>query len=655
MGAEEFVTEITQANIAFAQDMANQAESKVARAIAVADEVATVGALGGSGGLINPNDGPEPPFPDPFPSFGIVNVPVFSADFQLPDGRPTGIEPPLAEPYSPNLADIPDVDTSDFITSDLFDDPLPGPFGGKLPTQGPSGIDTALDFSGVRDLDIRDISPPPAPAEIIIPPDPDISLPSFTATIGDAPTLDEDLVALFNNTYDSKLPAMYASVQSNADIFLNLYYPGHKARLAELEDRVAADLQGGTGYSETVRDAILDRTRAEVKKGLISTDQAAFEQAAKRGMLFPDGAALDTILVAEQEALDQLAKAELDITRIVADQEQKNAQFALEQEMRLRLSIRDGAIQYTNTLIQINGQALQYAQQVVQAIIDAFNARVVAFNADVEGFRAKVSLFETEARVAFLEIEKFKALIDVELAKITIDTNLVERYKTQVQAELARIELFKADIERVRLELTRRELLIQSFRAEVEVFQGLLSLKNNEYTAWQVLNQNDRALLEARIQERRSIETEIRAVQAKNEAEIAKQSGDIARNEALIKEYEADLRSYGFLVEQEKTNFDAEQTSFDKRFEVISERIRQLAEEKRLELQMLQTQADLLAKEEELKLNRAVESARLFNESINRSTDAAVAAAQTFAQIGAAAMNASATMSSVAFEEQQEL
>ena len=646
MSAQDFVTNITDQNIAFGKEMGDLTEAAVSKAQTAAEGFAQPGPIGNSGG-VNVGPGTDTPFAPPLHGFTIDNPEIFQGQFVEPVDKPEA--PVLDQVHQAQIPDVPG-NAPDINTSGLFSVTKPVAFSGVAPQApfvgAPLQPIPTPDINDVQSPDLVDIQTHEAPQ---------ITLPNFNGGVpNQAPQLDKDLVALFNNTYDSTLPNMVTAVQSNVDFFFDTLYPQQKARMELLEARIAKDLQGGTGYSETVRQAIHDRARSEIAKGLVSAERDALQASARRGFLIPDGVATALISAAVREANDRIARAELEITHKIADQEQANAQFALQQAVQLRLAIRDGALQYTGTMIQLNGQALNIANSTVRNCIDAYNARAAVYNTELQYFRAHVDLYEVQARASFLEVERYQALIAAEEAKTNVNRARIEKMRAELEAEENKIEIFSARINAQRNELERRRLLAEVFGTEVEAFSARIRAKRGEYDAYTAAISGDRAKLEAQIARIDAYRTEVGAAVDIGRLELAKSDVGHKANQHRLAQYDAELRTYLSGVEVEKVRFDAGLRAYMARLEVFKERIDQLETEAKLNVDVAVAKSDAELKLQRLKLEQAIESARAWNDKIERVTRTAMVAAETYSQIGSSAMSATATMSSVAFEEQQE-
>lgn len=437
-------------------------------------------------------------------------------------------------------------------------------FTGRLPV-----INTDVEFPepppqllnpNLPDPDIPD-RPAPVKPDIVVPQF-NGKVPEFTAK---APT---DLPQQLEDIYNRMSPGMVAYLEDHVDRLIRTYNPRFHEQMASIEAQLARYLDGGTGFQPAVEDAIYERGRDKVTAEYLRTERAAWAGAAARGFTIPDAVALGSTLLARQGVADNMARQSTDIVIKQAEIEQANLQFAVTQSANIRQWIFQGALSYHQNLIQINGQALDYAKAVVGMVVEAYNIQVEAYKAMLEGLRAEVAVYETLMKGVLALIEIYKAEIDALQALTQVDVAKINVLRARVDVLQALASVYKTRVEAVVEKASLEKLKIEKFGMEVTAYRAQVDANVAEWGGYKAQWDGNNAMVgvyTAQVQAHganmNGFRTEIEAKARTIEAQVSANKGKADQHDAALRTYETVVRTRGDVartqIEMDKTKLSA--------------------------------------------------------------------------------------------------
>ena len=353
-------------------------------------------------------------------------------------------------------------------------------------------IQTDYDFPDVPDELANPLITAPDLGTYTAPTAPTIALPSFdgvapTANL-DAPT---DLAGTYDAQYLNASPMFVSALQGQMDAMLTAYNPHYHTQLDRIEAQLATYLAGGTGLSPSVETAIYERAKgkegAESRRGA----RAAYANAAARGFTIPDGAAFSADARARQGASDNLARSANEIAIKQAEMEQANLQFAVTTSAGLRQAALAASLSYHGNLVQINGQALEYARSVVSSLVEVYNLNVRAFEGRLNAYRAETAVYDARLKAALSYIDLYRAEIDAMQALVQVDQAKVSLYRGRIDALQTLATVYKARVEVIVEQAGLEKLKLDLFRTKVEARVALVQGKRAEYDAYSAAIQGE--------------------------------------------------------------------------------------------------------------------------------------------------------------------
>ena len=314
--------------------------------------------------------------------------------------------------------------------------------------------------------------------------------------------------------------------------------------MAAIESQLTKYLMGGTGLNTDVEDAIYSRAREKMDVEAKRVQDAAFADAAARGFTLPTGALYSALARARQEAANNNAKSATDIAVAQAEMEQKNLQFAVTTSAALRKSMLDSTMNYMQSFVAINGQALQFAKNMLDADIEVYNTEVKVFTLRLDQYKAESSVYELKSRIAMNAIEIYKAELQAYSATLGADKNKIEIYRGLLEAHSLAAGLYKTRVDAVVSQASLEKLKLEMHQLAVQTFSAEVQAKNAEWQGYQAAIEGDLAAVKVFSAEVQAFDGQVNAFKALISADVEKAQGEAARNSALIQRYTAEVGAY---------------------------------------------------------------------------------------------------------------
>lgn len=495
----------------------------------------------------------------------------------------------LTGPYgvpSPNSVEIQDIaaelnlgDPPEASPLDLTMPTVPGSFPGVIPVPGreygsaPSftavkpayttpTVPAELPHLAVLPPTLGDVTIPPSPEalnsidvtppallEIVVPLAPEVSLPEFTAAVpevGIAPP--GDLPADYEANYAGAAAAMRSSIAASADAYLLTINPEFKNQMAKLESRLSDYLDGGTALPVAVEQAIYNRARDKTNGEYLKTRDQIMKEGAQRGFTIPGGAQYSALAQARQAASDNNARAAMDIAIKQAEMEQANIQFAITQSSNLRGVVLNATAAYLTSMVQLNGQALEYAKELLQAQISLYDIYVKIVSAKVEVFKATAQVYEIRLKAALAVYEVYKAHIEGLKAQSEINRAQVDAFTARMNAYGALANTYKALIDGSLAKAQIEKIKADIYGTQVQAYSATVSAKQAEWQGYAAQIQGNTAKAQAYSAEVQAYSQQVAAFAETVRAFTAEIQGVSAANESTSRVYGASVQAYSAIV-----------------------------------------------------------------------------------------------------------
>lgn len=475
-------------------------------------------------------------------------------------------------------------------------------------------------------------------ADRIEPDAPTVSIPTFDVLAPEAlQNAPSDLAQTFHSGYRAAAPEFITMINSYVDDELLKINPEYHSQLARIETQLSSYLDGGTGLSPAVEDAIYSRARSKNNAEALRVRDQSLADAATRGFTMPTGALLSATQQARQAGADNNAAGAREIVVMQAEMEQKNLQFAVTTSASLRTAAVQAVMGYMQNLGQINAQALDYAKSVLNATVETYNAAVRAFTARVDMYKAEASVFSAKMQGALVEVEIYKAEVNALQALTQVDQAKVNVYRARIDSLNAVVGMYRTQVEAAVSKSSLEKLKIELFQAQVQAYGAQVQAKNAEWQGYTsaISGQTSRVQAYAARAQAFSHQVDAYRAQVQAQTEVVKAQG--ATNEAQLRGYAEQVRGYAAVVQ---ANGDVARTK------VESQKTQVLASQayNQAAAAVAQMQTELYKAQRQM----GIESGRLSMESMRASAANNLAYGEALAKVSVASAGISGNLAGAA-------
>lgn len=414
----------------------------------------------------------------------------------------------------------------------------------------PPSINTSIVFPEPPSELTNPLIPAPVLADRVEPEKPAVMLPGFDAVmpVNDAvaPTNLDDT---FQNAYNGATPQTTTMLEGYVDAMLTKYNPQFHSQMARIEAQLALYLDGGTGLSAAVENAIYERSKAKQNAESLRTQRSNWSDAAARGFTLPNGALTSANQQARQAAADNNAQSAREIVVMAAEYEQKNLQFAVTQSANLRQTMLSAALSYHQNLITINGQSLEYAKSLVGTMVELYNTAVKAFAVRLDAYRAEASVYEVKLKASLAGIELYKVEIDALQALTQVDKSKVDVYRARIDALTAFSNIYRAQIEAVQGRVSLEKLTLDVFQSQVQARTSQVQAKNSEWQGYTAAIEGQTAVARIFSTQVDAYQAQLQGYKTRIEAQAETVRSQALTNKARADQYSTKWTTYKTVVD----------------------------------------------------------------------------------------------------------
>jgi hypothetical protein len=383
----------------------------------------------------------------------------------------------------------------------------------------------------------------PTVSDITIPPAPSVVLPEFAATAPDtAIAAPSDLSGEFASNYAGMSVSMRNSLDAAVDAQLLKINPEYHNQMAALEAKLSKYMAGGTALPIDVEQAIYNRARDKTNAEYLKSRDQIMKEGASRGFTIPGGAQYSALAQSRQAAADNNARAAMDIAIKQAEMEQQNIQFAMAQSANLRVAVVGALNAWFGSLIQLNGQALEYARDLLQAAISVYEVAVKIATARIEIYKAEAQVYEIRLKAVLAVYDVYMAEIKALEAQVNIEVSRINAVRSRAEALAALASAYRATIDGVVARAQLEKLKVDIFGEEIRAFSAEASAKQVE---WQGFGEQVRG----EVAKQGVYEAQVRAYSEEWRAQVAKIQGYSSHVQAITAKNEGAYRTYGAAVQ----------------------------------------------------------------------------------------------------------
>lgn len=633
------VSDLIDNAVAFAGDAVTDAQQAIRKANQEANRLSVVDAVrfNYDNTLTTPNyRSGIGDFTDAYVApLNTANVPTFTPIF-IPD-RPVFPDKPVLD------------------IADLFETERPA-YDVTAFTEAPP----VVDIQGLK----HDVDAIPAPniptvdqpviSRLNLDPVPDVALPVFTATKDiDVPINPADYAAALTKQYDTSLPELKSSINVWVQEWFDTYAPNNSTYLQQLEDKIAADMADAKAMPDTFETNLYNRarTRAEVEKDRVVKDLDRGHE--KRGFVIPPGSFMAGINKAQQQTANTIGAQSGEIAIERAKLEIQHIQFVMQLSTSIRTNLQGLAIQFANTLVGINGQALEHAKLVAQYLTEAYRLLIEKSRLQIAVYQVEADVYETELKSALSVLDSYRLELEAERLKKDVEGLDVEVYAKLIAAQETEIDKFLALLKGVSEKAGIERLAIELYAEQVRAFNVRIQGKEAEFNAFRAAIDGDKGKLEGELSKVDIFTAEVNAEKVKVDAENTHNDSIVQHNRNLVDQYQAELRAYTTEIDAESERFKGSVETqrialetFRVDLQTTLDTFRTLLDNERLKLE---SQVQRMNKDLEI----ALRDADLLLKSTEIQSDTAIAGAGLHANIAGSALSSQNTMVSSVLQATQ--
>jgi len=482
----------------------------------------------------------------------LPETPSTELDLVAPSLEPIELTLPTEPDAAPVFQDISDIDVGVAPTLSVTAPTV------TLPT-APSQV---AEFVASLPAINTDLVFPEAPAELTAinfsaptlvdrtePTAPTITLPGFEGVMPmDTSTEPTDLAGQMKSAFLDMSPQMISIMEDQLDQMLVKINPQYHTQMAAIETQLTRYLEGGTGFTPAVENAIYERARDKNNAEARRAADGAFKDAADRGFTIPPGAALAAVRQARQAAADNNARAATEIVIKQAEIEQANLQFAVTTSAALRSTALNAAISYHGNLVNLNGQALEYAKTVLNAVVETYNIAVKAYGLKLEAYRAEGALYETRLKASMASIELYQAEIKSLEAMTAVDRSKVDIYRARIDSLNALATTYRSQIEVVLGQATLEKTKLDLFQAQVQAYEATVRGKSAEWQGYMAALEGETSKVKLFGAQVDAYKGQVDGYRAVVDAQSERVRAEAATNQARAANHNAVLAGYTAVV-----------------------------------------------------------------------------------------------------------
>lgn len=372
-----------------------------------------------------------------------------------------------------------------------------------------------------------------------------------------------ELSAQMRSEYATISPIMRDAVTAQIDAFIDREFPQHRANLAAIESRLNTYLQGGTALTPAIEDAIFNRTLDKTNREMVKAKDEAWRKAARAGFTMPSAMLLAQQIDIDQAGRDNNARAATEIAIKQAELEQQNLQFAVTQSANLRKIAIDAGLAYYNGLIQINGQAVEYARSTVDYVVKAYDIATRYAEVQIKIYEADMRRYEADLKAALALFDVYEAQIKGELAKAEVNMAEVKVYQARLDAERAKADVFRAQVDAFAAEISAEKLKIDIYRAQVDGYVAQVNAYSAEWNGYQAAVQGEAAAVNASAEQVRAFVAQAQAFETIVRGRVAALEAQNSVNQQKLLVFKAEVDAYSAKTNAEATAVAADINSYD--------------------------------------------------------------------------------------------
>ena len=445
-------------------------------------------------------------------------------------------------------------------------------------------VNTAITAPPAPNIDVNAIQKPVV-TDPTIPTIPNFTPPEFTGVkpaLTDAPPTGLDV--LMKTEYSTVMPIMVNNISPQIDAFLDREFPQFRTGMAQLEARLATYLAGGSALSPAVENAIFNRTLDRTDGEMRRAKDESWGKAARAGWTMPTLALLNQLDNVDQERRRANAQVSNEIMIKQAELEQSNLQFAVTQSASLRQVMLSTAMAYFSGLVQINGQALEYARGVVDSVTKAYELATQYASLQTRIYESEATVYRARLEGELAKIQAYEAQIRGVQAQVEVDTSKVNLYRAQLDGAMTQANVYKTQVEAVEAAISIEKMKVELYGAKVNAYVSQVNGYTAQWQGYAAAVSGQRAKIEASAEQIRAYSARVGAYQAMVSAKATEIESRVKVNAQRIETYRTEVEAYRSLIGATAEAVGSEINSYNATIQAFIAKANAISEKSRAEI-----------------------------------------------------------------------
>lgn len=488
--------------------------------------------------------GQQPPIQITIPPYDPAAIDWPEIPTSIPDAPvsnvPDAAFPPVpAEPVLVDVAplEIPNAPVNGALMPTIATIPLPDPLDALLPAQDELNevvVPVSPDYV---------LPSVPTLAQLNIPGEPTLDLPTFNESVMERPIPPDVTFAWSEAAYGSTL-------------------------LSLMTNRLLEFCAGAsTGLTPDVEQAIWSRARERETANTRRQIDEVRRNVAGRGFAVPPGGLQTALDAATQLAIEKDSSLSREVMIKQAELEQENFKFAF----TTALGLESKLIDYSN---QLMARAFEGATFALKIQVELFNSRVSLYQADAAVFQAKAAVFKIRLEAALAQLDIYKAKLEGQKLIGELNLQQVQVYEAQLKGVLAAVEVYKSQVQAAQVQAEVNKSIVESFKAAVEAYGEQVKAKAVEYEGYASQVKAQANMVEMYAQQVAAYKSETDGYNALVDAKVKSKSFEVKLNQEIpLAIFEKLVAAYGENVRAEAARLKSYVDVFDSEVKSYSAQI----------------------------------------------------------------------------------
>jgi hypothetical protein len=403
--------------------------------------------------------------------------------------------------------------------------------------------------------------------------------------------------------------------------------------LTKVKSELFTRLDGGTGISPVVEEAIWNRGRDRESKAALLAERTLLEDRAGQGFSRPTGSMMSALDQVIQDTQGKIIELSREIMIKQAELEQENIKTSIQQT----IALEDLLLREKNNISQRQFEAAKYMQDIA---VEIFKISVSKYNSEVEAYKAFSAAYTSRVQAELSKIEIFKAQIDAEKLKGDINEQNIKIYVAQLEGVKSNVEVYKALISAVSEKLKAEALKIEVYKSDVEAYATGVKAKAEEYSMYSEQIKGELAKVSIYESKVKAFTSRIQAYAAQNEVTIKKADAEVNIQELNVKKYSADIDAFIKQVQADQLIYQSAVDLYKGQAEMYLADVGMTRSSAELALK----QSENVITQNKYKADIGIQNAQISLESLKgaygASLQAKIAAGSIYQGIGTSALNA---------------